>query len=119
LPDGSQVQVSRVGRTRDEARSAVQAAITERLGAARGSAPRAARPSSDGGARSGWPAGSGSPSCANQLEWFDGEEARVEWQCVRRHFITEDPHGNGDIEWTGGRWEDEEGRLLLMLIGHC
>ncbi len=38
LPDGSEAQVGRVGRTRDEARSAVQAAIIERLGAARGSA---------------------------------------------------------------------------------
>lgn len=38
LMDGSDAQVSRVGRTRDAARSAVQSAIAERLGAAQGSA---------------------------------------------------------------------------------
>lgn len=38
LLDGSEAQVSRVGRTRDDARSAVQEAISERLGAAQGSA---------------------------------------------------------------------------------
>jgi hypothetical protein len=55
----------------------------------------------------------------DQLDWFDGEDARDEWQGVPSHVITEEPHRKGDIEWTVGRWEDEDGRLVLVLTGHC
>ena len=54
-----------------------------------------------------------------QLEWFDGADAREQWQAVRPHVITGEPRARGDVEWTGGRWEDEEGRPLLLLTGHC
>ena len=55
----------------------------------------------------------------DQLDWFDGVEAQEQWQAVRSHVTTEEPRRKGDIEWTAGRWEDEEGRPLLLLTGHC
>ena len=54
-----------------------------------------------------------------QLDWRDGADARDEWQVVRPHVITGEPRRKGDIEWTVGRWEDEDGRLVLVLTGHC
>ncbi|SOD92940.1 hypothetical protein SAMN06272739_0085 [Blastococcus haudaquaticus] len=55
----------------------------------------------------------------SQLDWFDGVDAQEQWQTVRPHVITEQPRRKGQIEWTAGRWEDEEGRPLLLLTGHC
>jgi len=56
---------------------------------------------------------------AGRLDWFDGADARDEWQIVRPSVVAEEPHRNGDVEWTAGRWEDEDGRLVLVLTGHC
>jgi len=56
---------------------------------------------------------------SDQLDWCDGEDARDEWRTVRPHVITGKPSRRGDIEWTAGRWEDGDGRLLLLLTGHC
>ena len=53
-----------------------------------------------------------------RLEWFDGVDAHAQWQVVRPH-VTGEPRGRGDVEWTAGRWEDEEGHPLLVLTGHC
>jgi hypothetical protein len=55
----------------------------------------------------------------DQLDWFDGVDAQEQWQATRPHVITEEPRCKGDTEWTAGRWEDEEGRPLLLLTGHC
>ena len=54
-----------------------------------------------------------------QLDWFDGAEAREQWQDVRSQVVSTEPRPKGDIEWTVGRWEDEDGRPLLFLTGHC
>lgn len=54
-----------------------------------------------------------------QLEWFDGVDAQEQWTSVRAHVVSTTPRLEGDIEWTAGRWEDEDGRPLLVLTGHC
>ena len=54
-----------------------------------------------------------------RLEWFDGVEAHAQWQAVRPDVVAGEPRGGGDVEWTAGRWEDEEGRPILVLTGHC
>ncbi|MGY1745562.1 hypothetical protein [Blastococcus sp. SYSU D00695] len=54
-----------------------------------------------------------------QLDWLDGADARGEWRIVRPHVTSEEPRRKGDVEWTAGRWEDEEGRPLVVLTGHC
>jgi hypothetical protein len=55
----------------------------------------------------------------DQLQWFDGRDAQEQWQAVRPHVTSEEPRRKGDVEWTAGRWEDEDGRPLLLLTGHC
>jgi hypothetical protein len=55
----------------------------------------------------------------DQLAWFDGADAQEQWQAVRPDVTSEEPRRRGDIEWTAGRWEDEDGRPLLLLTGHC
>lgn len=55
----------------------------------------------------------------DQLDWCDGDDARDEWRVVRPSVVTGEPSRKGDIEWTAGRWEDEEGRLLVLLTAHC
>ena len=54
-----------------------------------------------------------------QLDWFDGVDAHDQWKSVRAHVVSTEPRLKGDIEWTAGRWEDEEGQPLLVLTGHC
>ena len=54
-----------------------------------------------------------------QLDWFDGVEAREQWRDVRPRVVSTDPRPKGDTEWTAGRWEGEGGRSLLFLTGHC
>jgi hypothetical protein len=54
-----------------------------------------------------------------QLDWFDGAEAQEQWQAVRKQMVSTAPQPRGDIVWTAGRWEDEDGRPLLLLTGHC
>jgi hypothetical protein len=54
-----------------------------------------------------------------QLEWFDGADAVARWHEVRSHVVSGEPRPKDDVEWTAGRWEDEEGRSLLFLTGHC
>ena len=54
-----------------------------------------------------------------QLTWFDGADAQREWTAVRPRVTSEEPRPRGDVEWTAGRWEDAEGRPLLLLTGHC
>jgi hypothetical protein len=55
----------------------------------------------------------------DQLAWFDGADAQEQWQAIRPDVTSEEPRRRGDIEWTAGRWEDEDGRPLLLLTGHC
>jgi len=55
----------------------------------------------------------------DQLAWFDGSEAREQWRAVRPHVTSDEPRRRGDLEWTVGRWDDDEGRPLLLLTGHC
>ncbi|SFU01012.1 hypothetical protein SAMN05660657_04689 [Geodermatophilus amargosae] len=55
----------------------------------------------------------------NQLDRLDGIDAHEQWQTTRPRVTTEEPRRKGDIEWTAGRWEDDEGRPLLLLTGHC
>lgn len=55
----------------------------------------------------------------DQLDWFDGPDAEDQWQAIRPHVISAEPRRKGDIEWTAGRWEDDDGRPLLLLTGHC
>jgi hypothetical protein len=54
-----------------------------------------------------------------QLEWFDGADAETQWQAVRSAVTAQEPRRRGDLEWTAGRWEDDDGRPLVMLTGHC
>ena len=54
-----------------------------------------------------------------RLEWFDGVDAQEQWTSVRADVVSTEPRRRGDIEWTAGRWEDEEGQPLLVLTGHC
>lgn len=55
------------------------------------------------------------------LEWCDDVDAVGEWQTIRPQVLggSAMPRGGGEIQWTAGRWEDEEGRPLLFLTGHC
>ena len=55
----------------------------------------------------------------NQLEWFDGADATDEWARVRAAVIAQEPRPRGDLEWTAGRWEDDDGQPLVLLTGHC
>ena len=54
-----------------------------------------------------------------RLDWFDGAEAREQWQDVRSQVVGTEPRPMGDTKWTAGLWEDEDGRPLLFLTGHC
>lgn len=54
-----------------------------------------------------------------QLDWFDGADARDQWRAVRSHVIAGPPKPKGPIEWTARRWEAEDGRVVLVLTGHC
>jgi hypothetical protein len=54
-----------------------------------------------------------------QLEWFDGADAETQWQAVRSAVTAQEPRRRGDLEWTAGRWEDDDARPLVMLTGHC
>jgi hypothetical protein len=53
-----------------------------------------------------------------QLTWCDHDEARTEWTRVRRR-VVHTPTGQGAVEWTAGTWEDDTGRQLVFLEGHC
>jgi hypothetical protein len=53
-----------------------------------------------------------------QLTWCDEDDALAEWARVRR-LIVHTPSGRGDVEWTAGVWEDDDGRQLVFLDGHC
>src|SRR3954462_14707853 len=44
-----------------------------------------------------------------QLEWFDGADAETQWQAVRSAVTAQEPRRRGDLEWTAGRWEDDDG----------
>jgi hypothetical protein len=54
-----------------------------------------------------------------RLDWCAGADARDEWLAVRPYVTTGEPTRTGDVEWTAGRWEDGDGRPLLLLTGHC
>lgn len=53
------------------------------------------------------------------MEWFDGADAETQWQAVRSAVTAQEPRRRGDLEWTAGRWEDDDARPLVMLTGHC
>ena len=55
----------------------------------------------------------------DQLDWFDGADAQDQWRVVRARVTSDEPRRKGDIEWTAGCWEDEDGRSLVLLTGHC
>jgi hypothetical protein len=53
-----------------------------------------------------------------QLDWLEGEAAQHEWKAVRPA-VTREPRPRGDLEWTAGVWQAEDGRTVLVLTGHC
>ncbi|WP_147251951.1 hypothetical protein [Blastococcus sp. TF02-09] len=53
------------------------------------------------------------------LDWFDGADAQTEWQAVRSAVTAQPPVRTSDLQWTAGRWEDDDGRPLVLLTGHC
>lgn len=67
--------------------------------------------------------GAGSPLvmyywAGGQLDWHDGDEAEGAWAAVRGS-VTTQPRLRGDVEWTAGVWQTENGRSLVLLTGHC
>ena len=53
-----------------------------------------------------------------QLDWHDGEDAESAWAATRAS-VTIEPRLRGDLEWTAGVWQSEDGRALVLLTGHC
>jgi hypothetical protein len=53
-----------------------------------------------------------------QLEWTDGDDATSAWAATRSAVTTE-PRLRGDLEWTAGVWQSDDGRALVLLTGHC
>ena len=53
-----------------------------------------------------------------QLDWHDGDDAGGVWESARASVTTE-PRLRGDLEWTAGVWQSEDGRALVLLTGHC
>jgi hypothetical protein len=54
-----------------------------------------------------------------QLDWFDDDEARQQWQKCRPAFTAEEPKLGGDVVWTGGLWLSDNESPLVVLEGHC
>lgn len=54
-----------------------------------------------------------------QLEWFEDDEAREVWGTVRRAVTSQEPRGDGSLEWTAGVWEGDSGQEAVLLTGHC
>ncbi len=54
-----------------------------------------------------------------QLDWFDGDDASAVWRDVRAHLVTADPRPGRQVQWTAGRWENDNGRAVLLLTGYC
>ena len=53
-----------------------------------------------------------------QLEWTDGEDALNTWATTRSAVVPE-ARSRGDLEWTAGVWQAEDGQTLVLLTGHC
>ena len=57
---------------------------------------------------------------AGELRWHEGEDAKSRWDQERRHVTSNEPKPSRDhTVWTAGRWEDNDGNLLVLLTGHC
>src|ERR1700712_3512963 len=46
-----------------------------------------------------------------QLDWCDGSDAQSAWAGARGS-VTQDPRLKGDLEWTAGLWERDDGQQL-------
>lgn len=54
-----------------------------------------------------------------QLAWFDGADAREQWQNCRAAFTAEEPKPTGDVVWTVGLWLSDDESPLVVLEGQC
>lgn len=55
-----------------------------------------------------------------QLDWCDGQDAIDQWQVIRPHVVNTEPRPTSRrLEWTVGRWETDDGEVIVVLIGHC
>jgi hypothetical protein len=53
-----------------------------------------------------------------QLDWFDGDDARDEWTSIRGR-VTSEPRLRGELEWTAGLWHANDDRAVVVLTGDC
>jgi hypothetical protein len=55
-----------------------------------------------------------------ELRWLEGDDARARWAKERQHLTSGEPRpSRKHTVWTAGRWEDGEGKTLILLTGHC
>jgi hypothetical protein len=57
----------------------------------------------------------------SQLDWHDGSDAGATWTRLRRDVTTKDAESrrHGRPQWHAGRWEADDGSVVLVLTGTC